>query len=193
VGSALRGTVASSGLAGTATARARARHDGAVPPDVLGDPLDLPDPALLPRAMGLLTSAQLLLASESGLGEDATGPRDDGAVTGVGVGDRVVAGTARVFADPADALAGLEPGDVLVTASTNPSWNAVLPLAGALVVEEGGALSHAAIIARELDLPAVIGARGATAVLADGAPVVVDPAAGSVRQDSSAAWARAQR
>jgi pyruvate,water dikinase len=94
----------------------------------------------------------------------------------------------------ADALASLQPGDVIVTASTNPSWNAVLPLAGALVVEEGGALSHAAIIARELALPAVIGARGATTALVDGDLVVVDAAAGTVvAQGMSAAWARAQR
>jgi pyruvate,water dikinase len=57
----------------------------------------------------------------------------------------------------------------------------VLAIAGGLVTEEGGALSHAAVLARELDLPAVIGVAGALAVIADGDRVEVDPVAGTVR------------
>jgi rifampicin phosphotransferase len=166
-----------------AAARAGARREAAPEraPDVLGDPLALPPTGVLPRAMGLLTAAQLLLADESGLGEHGDSLAVEGQVTGVGIGRQTVVAVARVLRDPTEALADLEAGEVIVTASTNPSWNAVLPLAGALVVEEGGALSHAAIIARELALPAVVGARGATRVLRSGDVVVVDPVAGTVR------------
>ncbi len=64
--------------------------------------------------------------------------------------------------------------------STTPAYNAVLPFAGALVVEAGGYLSHAAVMARELDLPAVLGAAGAMATIRDGDIVEVDPANGRV-------------
>ncbi len=60
--------------------------------------------------------------------------------------------------------------------------NSILPVLGALVVEEGGPLCHAAIVAREFGLPAVIGARGATRLIADGAVVEVDARRGVVRQ-----------
>ncbi|MBV8693827.1 MAG: hypothetical protein JOY57_19420, partial [Actinobacteria bacterium] len=60
-------------------------------------------------------------------------------------------------------------------------YNVVLPIVGALVVEEGGALSHAAIVARELGIPAVIGAARAVQLVPDGAHVEVDPEAGRVR------------
>lgn len=66
-------------------------------------------------------------------------------------------------------------------AFTGPSFNSILPILGALVVEEGGALCHAAIVAREFGLPAVIGAREATSLIADGVEVEVDPIRGVVR------------
>ena len=68
---------------------------------------------------------------------------------------------------------------------TTPAYNAVLPLAGAVVVEEGGPLCHAAVIARELDIPAVVGAASAVSLIADGDIVEVDPAAGVVRVSST--------
>jgi pyruvate,water dikinase len=82
--------------------------------------------------------------------------------------------------DVDEALASLEPGDVLVAPYTAPTYNAVLAIAGALVVEEGGLLCHAAVIARELGLPAVVGAREAMHRIKDGAVVEVDPARGTV-------------
>lgn len=75
----------------------------------------------------------------------------------------------------------LEHGDVLVAPVTGPSINSLLPAVGALVVEEGGAICHAAIAAREFGLPAVVGAQRATAVIPHGATVEVDPVAGTVR------------
>jgi pyruvate,water dikinase len=68
-----------------------------------------------------------------------------------------------------------------VTPFTAPTYNAVLAMAGGLVTEEGGLLCHAAVIARELGLPAVIGAQDAMSAIPDGATIEVDPLAGEVR------------
>jgi pyruvate,water dikinase len=100
---------------------------------------------------------------------------------GMGVGTEPYVGTARVVHDASDALAAMEPGDVIVAPYTAPTYNAVLAMAGAVVTEEGGLLCHAAVIARELGLPAVIGASGAMTAIPDGARIEVDPVAGRVR------------
>jgi rifampicin phosphotransferase len=71
-------------------------------------------------------------------------------------------------------------GDVLVTASTTESFNIVLPILGAIVTDSGGLLSHAAIVSREYGIPAVVGCRDATALIADGAKVRVDGTSGEV-------------
>ncbi|HVF33375.1 MAG TPA: PEP-utilizing enzyme [Acidimicrobiales bacterium] len=101
-------------------------------------------------------------------------------LTGTGIGSGSYVGTARVVHDAAEALALVEPGDVIVAPYTAPTYNAVLAMAGALVTEQGGLLCHAAVIARELGLPAVIGAADAMSRIPDGARVEVDPAAGCV-------------
>jgi pyruvate,water dikinase len=101
-------------------------------------------------------------------------------LSGTGIGTETYRGTARVVHDVDEALASLEPGDVLVAPYTAPTYNAVLAIAGALVVEEGGLLCHAAVIARELGLPAVVGAREAMHRIKDGSVVEVDPARGTV-------------
>ncbi|MGH9012958.1 MAG: PEP-utilizing enzyme, partial [Acidimicrobiia bacterium] len=101
-------------------------------------------------------------------------------LAGTGVGHAAYRGRARVARHPEEAIERLEPGDVLVTPTTTPAFNAVLAIAGALVVEEGGLVSHAAITARELGLPAVVGVPGALAAISDGDEVEVDPVAGRV-------------
>ena len=70
---------------------------------------------------------------------------------------------------------------MLIAAFTGPSFNSIVPMLGALVVEEGGVMCHAAIVAREFGLPAVIGAQGATSFIPDGVEVEVDPNRGVVR------------
>ena len=79
----------------------------------------------------------------------------------------------------------LQPGDVLVAPFTGPSVKSLLPVIGALVVEEGGALCHSAIVAREFGLAAVIGAHRATSRILHGAQVEVDPAHGTASSDAS--------
>jgi pyruvate,water dikinase len=105
---------------------------------------------------------------------------DHAPLSGTGVGTGTYRGTARVVHDVNEALGALEPGDVLVARYTAPTYNAVIAIAGALVVEEGGLLCHAAVIARELGIPAVVGARDAMERIPDGATVEVDTARGTV-------------
>jgi phosphohistidine swiveling domain-containing protein len=92
----------------------------------------------------------------------------------------VVEGTARVILDPADG-ARLRPGDVLVTNVTNVGWTPLFPRAAAVVTDVGAPLSHAAIVARELGIPAVVGCGRATEVVNDGDRVRVDGSAGLVQ------------
>ena len=100
---------------------------------------------------------------------------------GLGIGTEAYVGRARVAHDAIEALETVEPGDIIVTPYTAPTYNAVLAMAGGLVTEEGGLLCHAAVIARELGLPAVIGAADAMSAIPDGATIEVDPVAGEVR------------
>jgi pyruvate,water dikinase len=146
------------------------------PPVSLGEPepeppLDiLPDP--LPQLVGMV---QVALEH---LGMDGTATTDG--LTGVGVGSAPYTGRARTAASADEAIETLEPGDVLVVRATSPAFNAVLTIAGAVVTANGGAMSHAAVLARELGIPAVVGAGGALDI-ADGSTVEVDPVAGTVR------------
>lgn len=102
-------------------------------------------------------------------------------LTGMGIGADSYTGTARVVHDAVEALATMEPGDIVVAPYTAPTYNAVLSMAGAIVTEQGGLLCHAAVIARELGIPAVIGAAEAMTAIPDGATIEVDPVAGRVR------------
>ncbi|HSJ92087.1 MAG TPA: PEP-utilizing enzyme, partial [Ilumatobacter sp.] len=88
-------------------------------------------------------------------------------------------GRARVILDPSDPMA-LEPGDVLVAPSTDPSWTPLFVPAAGVVVDVGAALSHAIIVSRELGIPCVVSATDATRRIADGALVRVDGNSGMV-------------
>jgi pyruvate,water dikinase len=104
-------------------------------------------------------------------GEVITGVyrRDDlapGALAGLPVSAGIVEGRARVILDMADAA--LEPGDILVTAYTDPSWTPLFVTIGGLVTEVGGLMTHGAVIAREYGLPAVVGVVNATRLIQDG-------------------------
>jgi pyruvate,water dikinase len=92
----------------------------------------------------------------------------------------VVEGTARVILAAADGVR-LRPGEVLVTNVTNVGWTPLFPRAAAVVTNVGAPLSHAAIVARELGIPAVVGCGTATEVIRDGDRVRVDGSAGVVQ------------
>jgi pyruvate,water dikinase len=93
-------------------------------------------------------------------------------VTGKAVGEKIATGTVRVIRDNAD-LARFRPGEVLVAASTSPDWEPVMKTAGAIVTDRGGRTCHAAIVSRELGVPAVVGAGSATHALKDGTVITV--------------------
>ena len=111
----------------------------------------------------------------------------------VGIGDRPHTGRALVVDDPNEALDLVEPGDVVITTATSPSWNVVLVQAGALVTTTGGLLSHAAVIARELGIPALIGEPTAMRRVTTGSMVTVDPVAGVLTVDELAVPTRSER
>ena len=97
---------------------------------------------------------------------------------GLGVSPGVYEGTVRVVRDPYDPT--LEPGEVLVCETTDPSWASLMFVSGALVIDIGGAVSHGAIVARELGVPCVIGTRRACGWLQTGDLVRVDGNSGKV-------------
>ncbi len=97
--------------------------------------------------------------------------------SGRSIGQRIGSGRARLVLDVAD-MSSVEPGDVLVTDMTDPDWEPVMKRASAIVTNRGGRTCHAAIIARELGIPAVVGTRDATRKVADGQAVTVSCAEG---------------
>ncbi|HEY4117825.1 MAG TPA: phosphoenolpyruvate synthase [Byssovorax sp.] len=92
-------------------------------------------------------------------------------VTGFAIGDGVATGVAHTILDPRR-IAEFKPGEVLVTEITDPDWEPIMKSAAAIVTERGGRTSHAAIVARELGIPAVVGATGALAAFATAASAV---------------------
>src|SRR5437588_12800100 len=98
-------------------------------------------------------------------------------VTGRAIGNKIGSGTVRVIPNAAQ-MSRVKQGDVLVTDMTDPNWEPVMKLAAAIVTNRGGRTCHAAIIARELGIPAVVGCGDATERLKDGQPVTVSCAEG---------------
>jgi pyruvate,water dikinase len=99
-------------------------------------------------------------------------------INGVGVSPGVVEGIARVITDPA--FADVEPGEILVAPATDPSWSSIMFISAALVVDIGGALSHAAIVARELAVPCVVNTITGTRSIRTGDHCRVDGTTGTI-------------
>jgi pyruvate,water dikinase len=99
-------------------------------------------------------------------------------LTGTGASPGVVEGTVRVVSDPGDD--DIDPGDILVVRTTDPSWASIMFLSSAMVVDIGGLLSHAAIVGRELGVPCVMGTGNGTQLLRSGDRCRVDGNAGTV-------------
>ncbi|HEV2285122.1 MAG TPA: phosphoenolpyruvate synthase, partial [Steroidobacteraceae bacterium] len=97
--------------------------------------------------------------------------------TGRSIGQRIGSGPARVIRDVSE-IARVQSGDVLVADITDPDWEPVMKRAAAIVTNRGGRTCHAAIIARELGIPAVVGCGNATSGIKDGQPVTVSCAEG---------------
>lgn len=175
---ALRGAASVS----SATLRERAdwRHNAPLTqvPPFLGPPPTSPPPAdgLPPHAAAALRAFGTALDELFGPAPESKGST----ITGKPVSPGVYTGRARVIAQTRD-MNRVTHGDVLVTTSTSPAFNVVLPLLGAIVTDKGGQLSHAAIVAREYGIPAVVGTLRATTTIPDQARVEVDGTRGHVR------------
>ncbi len=131
------------------------------------------------RAYRSLTPPRVLTSDGETLG--GTYRRADlpaGALPGMAVSAGVIEGRARVVADIA--RADLAPGDILVTAYTDPSWTPLFVAIAGLVTEVGGLMTHGAVIAREYGLPAVVGVEQATGLIRDGQRIRVNGTDGYV-------------
>ena len=106
-------------------------------------------------------------------------------VSGLGAAPGSASGSVRVIRELGEAD-GLEDGDILVTHMTAPDWVPLMRRAAAIVTDSGGMTCHAAIVSRELGIPAVVGTTEATKVLRDGEVVTVDATHGAVREGAAA-------
>ncbi|MEO1063890.1 MAG: PEP-utilizing enzyme [Actinomycetota bacterium] len=145
------------------------------PPPTLGDPEPQPPLELLPAPIADSIRMTQVAIDHIGMGG---APRSG--LRGSGIGSAPSRGVACVADSAEDAIRRLDPGQVLVVRATSPAFNSVLAIAGAVVTVDGGVLSHAAVLARELGIPAVVGAPEAMTI-PDGATVEVDPVDGEVR------------
>ncbi len=102
-------------------------------------------------------------------------------VTGASVGSKIAVGKARVILDAAH-IGDFRKGEILVTTMTDPDWEPIMKIAAGIVTDKGGRTSHAAIVSRELGIPAVVGTERGTKLISTGDPVTVDTtgSAGSV-------------
>lgn len=147
-------------------------------PQTLGPvPSDPPPASWMPKGLQPIYSA--ILASMLNVVDDEEVIPDEVRITGIAVNNGLYEGIARVVANSGE-FNRIQPGDVLVTKNTSAAFNAVLPLLGALVTDRGGALSHAAIMAREYGIPAIVSTRVATQRIPDGARIRVDGISGEV-------------
>jgi phosphohistidine swiveling domain-containing protein len=162
-------------------ARAEWRNsaEGALAPPALGFPASPPPPAdwLPPSAARLARGTEIFLFS---LFQPSERESTHEVMRGIPVSPGVYEGPARVVRSSED-FDRVRHGDVLVAPSTSPYFNVLLPLLGAIVTDRGGALSHAAIVAREYGIPGVVGAKVATTRIQTGDRIRVDGAAGEVR------------
>ena len=93
-------------------------------------------------------------------------------VEGNAIGSKIAVGTARILHSPKDGDK-LKEGEIVVTEITSPDWDPILKKASAIITNKGGRTSHASIVARELGVPAIVGAEGATTNIKDGQKITV--------------------
>ena len=181
LGPLVRGTGGPTAAELTARAERRALEKTLEPPLSLGDPEPEPPLDALPGPLASAIAMVQTVLEELGINRDADAVATDGPqLSGAGIGTEPITGRACVAHDADEAFDKLEPGDILVTRATSPAYNMVLTLVGGLVTADGGPMSHAAVLSRELNIPAVVGAPDAMDAIEDGATITVDPASGVV-------------
>lgn len=105
---------------------------------------------------------------------------DQSHMVGAPVSRGKITGTARIILDPVNDNR-LQPGDILITSTTDPGWTPLFRIAGGLILERGGVLSHGAIVAREFGIPAVVGIENATRIITDGCKISINGNTGEVQ------------
>ncbi len=100
-------------------------------------------------------------------------------VTGLSIGEHIVSGPARIIKSAKD-IGAVKEGDIIVTQMTDPDWVPVMKRAGGILTELGGRTCHAAIVSRELDTPAIVGASGATKKIKNGTRITIDCSQGAM-------------
>ena len=149
------------------------------PPLTLGPPETPPPTDALPAPLATTVSMVQVVINE--LGMDGTQETESNKhLMGIGIGEKTTTGIARVAENAEEAMSRLQPGEILVTRATSPAYNLVLTLVGGLITAEGGAMSHAAVLSRELEIPAVIGVAKAMTNIEDGDIVEIDSLKNSV-------------
>jgi phosphohistidine swiveling domain-containing protein len=158
---------------GAAVARRRETHQRA-------GALDLPELFLAePGGLRPVPDDRIRALGLDPTGRDRAAPSDVHTLQGLAASPGVATGTARVISDPyAESLA---PGEILVARGTDPAWTPLLLDAAAVVIDLGGALSHGAVIARELGIPCVINVKDGTTRIHSGTQITVDGTRGEVR------------
>lgn len=159
-------------------AQYRAAYTAKDAPPVLGPPPPPPpDLATLPPSVARLMRATLI--SLGHIFKSAQTQNEDRILYGLAASKGVYVGPARRVSGPPQ-FGRIAKGDVLITESTTEAFNILLPLLGGIVTDNGGLLSHAAIVSREYGIPGVVGTREATERIADGVLVRVDGDAGEI-------------
>lgn len=156
----------------------RATYTSKDAPPFLGPPEPPPpDLAALPPAAARVMRA--IFISLGHVFDSSQAQHGENVLYGLAASKGVYEGPARRISGPTE-FGRIAKGDVLVTASTTEAFNILLPLLGGIVTDNGGLLSHAAIVSREYGIPGVVGTREATERIADGVRVRVDGDAGEV-------------
>jgi pyruvate,water dikinase len=156
----------------------RATYTAKDVPATLGPPAPPPpDLSALPPSVGRLMRATAVALGHVFSSSEAQ--HEDEVLYGLAASKGVYEGPARRVSSPAE-FGRINRGDVLVTESTSEAFNILLPLLGGIVTDNGGLLSHAAIVAREYGIPGVVGTREATERIRDGMRVRVDGDGGEV-------------
>lgn len=178
IASMLRGDPVRSADAAAADAQFRITHTFEdAPPFLGGTPSGPPPVEWFPPAAARAERAVRTVMHEMFSAREVA--KKESQVSGFAASPGEVIGIARLVLDARD-MARVRKGDVLITRATSPAYNALLPLIGGVVTDRGGTLSHAAVVAREYGIPAVVGCGNATERIQDGARVRVDGGRGTI-------------
>ncbi|MGV9770663.1 PEP/pyruvate-binding domain-containing protein [Streptosporangium sp. NPDC003464] len=145
---------------------------------VLGGPQDI-EWAIVDGRTWVLQARPVTAAPPPPASPSSASDTPAAALTGTPGSHGTVTGTARIVRGPGD-FARVHPGDILVCPFTDPAWTPLLRIAAGVITETGGVLSHAAIVAREHAIPAVLGVPNATSRLRDGTVITIDGTTGTV-------------